>query len=279
MLQRLAATSVLVGGAVAFVVFVSLPTLRLQADVIGPLMNAARFVPPPPGTDAVRTGRSFVNGQPFQYAIGHASLGVDRVLEHYEQKLGPVSGQPMSRAVRVQGRSGGVVVGAALGPVAMPNGLLSRPQFAEAPVRLNDIARIHVVTVYSETPGAVFLDFMAGDSVRLDSLLPVHGSDAPGADPQGIARPPGLQRLLTIEHGEGMAWSRTLIYRAPDGERATAMFRSAFTAAGWSENPAPELGPVRHLTNGSLESFVGGSGFGANAVVLVVTRLAEGQKR
>jgi hypothetical protein len=140
--------------------------------------------------------------------------------------------------------------------------------------RLGDFGQFHLISAY-EQDGTVFIDFTPGEGVRIDTLLPSGGQDAPGEDLRGVRRPAGLQRLLTIEHGEGPTWSRTWIYRAGDGGEAVAEFRRAFVAAGWTEGPlrAPQ---VAHFSDNQHECFIGGSGTGGNSAVVLVYRNLTG---
>jgi hypothetical protein len=221
-----------------------------------------------------------VNGQPFQYVVGQSAMTVDRVLDHYERQLkAPGRAGPSTGVARIQGREAGVLIGYQPGPLLLPADVAGRPPALDGTLRLGRLVRMHVVSVYAKPQGAVFINFLAGDDVRVDALMPKGTDHAPGTDVPGVTRPPEVQGLLSIEHGEGPAWSRTTIFRAADPKRSIAGFDSAFAAAGWTRNPLVEAKDVLHVTNGKFESFVGASGYAKEAVVIVVTRLAGSPER
>lgn len=271
--RRAVASVVIVSGAVLFLVFFGPHATPVHADIYAPLARVSGFLAPPPGGgDAVRFGTVLVNGQMFHYSIGRSKLSLDVVLTYYERQFdapGP-DGKPVSSAARLQGEGAGVVAGVRLGMLSHPPDLAARLRNPAA-ARLSDLGRFHVVSAF-EQDGTVFVEFTPDDDVRVSQLLPAGGEDAPGEDLAGVRRPGGLQRLLTIEHGEGPDWSRTLIYRARDGRAAVADFRGALGQAGWTANPyadSPELG---HYTDGKRECFLGGAGLGSNSTVILVHR-------
>lgn len=273
---KIVASGALLAVAAVFLVFFGPRPTPAYADIYGPLTQAAGFLAPPPGSPTLRVGTALVNGQPFEYAIGRSVLRLDDVLGHYERQFEtktPASDQPLSTAARVQGPGAGVVAGVRFGPLLRPGEFTQRIRTFGETKRLADFGQFHLVSAF-EQQGTVFIEFTSGASARIDRLLPAGAADAPGEDPPGVRRPDGLQRFLTIEHGEGRTWSRTIIYRAQDSRAAVGEFGRAFAAAGWVQNPAIAPGAVAHFSDGQRESFVGGAGKDRDsAVVLVLRRL------
>ncbi len=268
------ASGAIVAGAVAFLFFFGPRPTPAYADIYSPLADAAGLLVPPPGSGKLRIGNALVNGQPFQYSIGHSRMRLDDVLTHYEQQLEvqmPGSRAPVSTATRVEGLGAGVVAGMAFAPLSQPSEFFDRLRRFAVTKRANDFGRFHLVSAYQQE-GTVFIDFTPGDEARIDKLLPAAGEDAPGEDLPAVQRPDGLQRMLTIEHGEGLSWSRTMIYRARDSRVAVDDFRQAFNRAGWTSNPLTASAAVLHYSDGRRESFVGGAGNDHNGAVIVVYR-------
>ncbi len=277
-LGRFFGSGALVAGAAAFLWFYGPASTPAGADIYGPLVRAAGFLPPPDGRVALMTGTSLVNGQHFHYAIGHTTLQLSRVLDHYERQfeVHVPGGSPIRGAFRTESRTAGIVSGFHFGPLLPVSGTTT-PRPSGTPARLNDLARFHMVSAYKQD-GTVFIEFTPGDDVTFERLMPPPGQDAVGEDLAGVRRPAGLQRVLTIEHGTGPAWSRTLIYRPTDPARDGADFRSAFAASGWSSDPLIESSAVGHYTDGRRECFVGTAGTGDEAVLIVVYRMNPGKK-
>lgn len=278
---KLAASGAIVAGALAFVFFLGPRTTPAYADIYAPLANAAGFLSPPGGGSSVRISKALVNGQAFQYSIGHSRLNLDDVLMHYERQfemIGPASGKSISTAARVQGRAAGVVVGVRLGPLTHPGDITERLQKFRSTTQMKALGQFHVISAYAQQ-GTVYIDLTPSDDIRLGTLLPTGTDDAPGEDLQGVVRPLGLQRLLTIEHGEGPTWSRTLIYRASNPDDATADFGRAFAAGGWSRNTLVDSPVVSHYTDGRRECFLGGSGLDKNGIVILVYRALAGSPK
>jgi len=275
---RVLASGALVAAAVAFLVSFGPRATPAYADIYVPLASAAGFLSPPPGGPPLQTGKALVNGQTFRYAIGQSKLDLNRLLSHYEDQFRTtVSSGPISTAVRIQGAGAGVITGVLFRPLRHPADLTDRLRgFAET-TQLNALGQVHVVVAYANQ-GTVFLDFVPGDDVRLKTLLPAGTEDAPGEDLEGVRRPAGLQRVMTVEHGEGPAWSQTYIYRASDGTAAAADFRGALATAGWAANPLFDSPVVQHYTNGRHECFVGGTGLGKDAIVILVHRMTPSPK-
>jgi hypothetical protein len=273
---KILASSAVVYAAVMFLLFVGPPATTVHADIYAHLVGAAGLLEPPPGGGApVRTGHVLVNGRNFEYTIGHSGLSLKDVLDHYQHQfdmVGARKGQLLSRATRFEGNGAGVVVGMRFGPIDHPFDIADRLRTFAATSRVNDLARIHIISAYAQH-GTVFLDFTPSDEVRLTDLVPQGTDDAPGEDLDGVQRPDGLQRMMTIEHGEGAARSRSTIYRTSDGEAAVVAFREALSRAMWTPDPSFETPNVAHYADGHRDCFVGGSGRGANAAVVLVCRL------
>jgi len=270
---RVLASGAVVAGAVAFLVSFGPRATPVYADIYVPLASAAGFLSPPPGGPPLQTGKALVNGQTFRYAIGQSKLELDQLLSHYERQFSTsVSSGPITTAVRVQGAGAGVITGMLFRPLRHPEDLTKRLRgFAET-TQLNALGQVHVITAYANQ-GTVFIDFVPGDDVHLKTLLPAGHDDAPGQDLEGVRRPSGLQRVMTVEHGDGPTWSRTYIYRASDSAAAVADFRGALAAGGWMANPLFDSPVVQHYTNGRQECFVGGAGLGKDAIVILVYRM------
>jgi hypothetical protein len=104
--------------------------------------------------------------------------------------------------------------------------------------------RSHVVTVWTDGP------------VRLDRLFPTSG-DAPGEDPPGLPRPPGLARMLSarVSGAPYGAW----IYEGAGAVAATlAFYDDAMQKAGWvsSKLVAAERPTARAFSRGGLDAIV-----------------------
>jgi hypothetical protein len=275
LVAKVAASSAVVGGALAFLVFFGPRPTPAYADIYAPLAQAAGFLPPPPGGGpTLRVGRALVNGQRFEYAIGRSRLKLDDVMSHFERQFQTrtsAKGDAFSTAARVQGAGAAAIAGLRFGPLLPPAEFSSRLQAFTASGRLGELGQFHLVSAY-EQKGTVFIDFASSDDLRIDRLLPVGSDDAPGEDLGGVIRPTGLQRLLTIEHGEGNTWSRTWIFRASDGADAAARYAAALTHSGWTPNPAFASPDVAHFSNGQAECFLAGAGTGSNAALILVLR-------
>jgi len=276
---RVIASGVLVTGAVAFLVSFGPRATPAYADIYVPLASAAGFLSPPAGGPPLRTGKALVNGQEFRYAIGQTKLDLDRLLSHYEDQFrtGAAPGSIM-KAVRLQGDGAGVITGMLSRPLRHPQDLDDRVREFGETTQLSALGQFHVIAAYTNQ-GTIFVDFMPGDDVRLTTLVPRGSGDAPGEDLKGVNRPSGLQRVITIEHGEGPAWSRTYIYRAADGPAAADSFRGALNVGGWTPTPAFDSPAVQHYTNGRQECFVGGAGLGKDGIAILVYRLMPPKPR
>jgi len=219
-----------------------------------------------------------VNGQIFEYAIGHSKMRLDDALGYFERQFDTVSpgGGPISTASRFDFPDGGIVAGIQLGHVTTPD-LLDRLRQFSASTELATLGNFHVVSAFSQD-GTVFIDFMPARTVKLTGLLPHGPEDAAGEDVPGVRRPEHLQRVTTIEHGEGPAWSRTNVYRTADADAALAAFKREFNAAGWGSLAPPEA-PVAHLSDGRGECFLGIAGHGGDGAVVVVYRTLSGSHK
>ena len=273
LLSRIVASALLVAGAAVFLATWGPGAAPASADVFGPLIEAAGFLPSPDSRAQLRTGTATVNGQPFEYAIGHTRQRLEDVLDHYARQFDvAIAGQPVrSTAVRFDGANAGVVSGFLVGPVITAAIDAAKQGKPAPPVRLSDVTRFHMISAYRQD-GTVFIEFTPGAAVRLGDLFPAGTADAAGEDVPAVRRPDGLQRLLTIEHGEGKTWSRTLVYRAATAEAAGAGYRAALRAAGWRESPLPVSSAVAHFSNGSRELFVGTAAATDPGVLVVVFR-------
>lgn len=275
---RVAASGVLVAVAVAFLYWVGPRPVPVYADVYVPLAKAAGFLAPPSGGAQVRMSTALVNGQAFKYIVGHSKRDLESVLAHYEHQFRTTeatTGARLPTARRVNGRDAGVVSGILRGPVTHPSDVNADVfEFART-TRMGALGQFHVILAYA-SQGTVFVDFMPADEVRLDRLFPKGRDDAPGTDLDGVHRPEGLQRFLTIEHGAGQSMSRTRIYRAENSVAAVAGFGGALAAAGWQPNTELDSPFVRHFTNGRRDCLVGGATDGKDAVVILVDRFVTG---
>lgn len=273
LIARLTASALIVTGAVAFLIGYGPAVTTVQADVYGPLVTAAGFLPPPPGAQGEhRSGRVLVNGGAFNYSIGRSRLSVERVLTHYETQftvLTPGSGRPISSAVRLADQGAGIVAGFRLNG-RKPDAMLDLQRFANTR-RLNDLAEFHMVSAYSQG-GTVYIEFTPSNEVQLDRLLPQGTEDAPGEDLPFLRRPEGLQRLLTIEQGEESHRSRTLIYRSSANPDAMSQIADGLGRTGWLANPLGGQSTIAHYSRDGEECFLGRAGTGASSVLLLVHR-------
>jgi hypothetical protein len=271
---RLALTSAVIAGAAAFAILFGPGVGRAHADIYWPLVDAAGFLVPPPGSRGqVTRGDVLVNGQTFHYLAGRSGLSLGRVLDSYEQQfqssLG--AGAPLNTASRIEGQGAGIVSGIRFGRVASAEVLRDRAERFAHSTRLADLGAFHMVAAFADR-GTTFIEFTAGADVRLDTLLPRGSDDAPGDEPAGVRRPAGFQRLLTIEHGRDATWSRTTIYRdrRPDRRGANA-FVEALRRGGWTADPVV-AGRISHYTNGGDEAFVGDAASGDMRATILVYR-------
>lgn len=278
-LGKMTATAFVLAAAGVFLVFMGPNAPRAYADIYTPLIRAAGLLPPPPGPGSpMRYGKALVNGQIFEYAIGHSKMRLDDALGYFERQFDTVSpgGGPISTASRFDFPDGGIVAGIQLGHVTTPD-LLDRLRQFSASTELATLGNFHVVSAFSQD-GTVFIDFMPARTVKLTGLLPHGPEDAAGEDVPGVRRPEHLQRVTTIEHGEGPAWSRTNVYRTADADAALAAFKREFNAAGWGSLAPPEA-PVAHLSDGRGECFLGIAGHGGDGAVVVVYRTLSGSHK
>jgi hypothetical protein len=282
LLARLAASGLVLSGAVVFVISFGPRATPAHADIYGPLLQAAGFLPAPPGSGTTqRAGEVRLNGQTFTYVVGRSELPLDAVLSHYERQFvveRPDGQPPLATAARVEAPGAGVVAGVRLGALEPVGGIAARAERFARTMRLGDFGRFHVVSAY-EQQGTVFIEFAAGDDVELRTLMPVGAADAPGLDPEGVPRPPGLQRAFTIEvdRQSAGAGGPTVVYRAADARAAAAAFRRGFLASGWRENAAVSSEALAHYVRQGRECFVGGlNAQHAGAVVLVCRSAPSG---
>ncbi|MGH9384804.1 MAG: hypothetical protein ACRD2N_11010 [Vicinamibacterales bacterium] len=267
-LGRILASGTIVVAATAFLYLVGPPSTAVYADVLMPLARSAPILMDLGAGTSARRGTVRVNGGTFDYVLGHSRLPVDDVLDRYRRRLalGTTAGRASSTIpLHVSGKDVGVVAGVSLGRLDRPEALADRLATAASSRRLVDLAEFHVIAAYKQD-GTVFIDFTPAPTVRLDTLIPTGSDDSPGEDVSGVHRPPGLQRLMTIEHADSSDTSRTLVYRSHDARASVADFRRALAAAGWTANGAVTAVDVGHFTDGKRELFLGGEG---TAVVLV----------
>jgi len=275
--RRVIASCLVLAAAAAFVNAVGPVPRVVQADVFGPLVRAAFLEAPGRSSSSRRTGTILVNGQAFFYAIGHSPRPVREVLAGFEQQFDvqiPGWREDVRSAASILGKQVGIVAGFRVGPLSAPGALGDRLRFTDSPGRIHELGRFHVAMAL-EQDGTVFVNLMTGDDVRPATLLPGGTEDAPGTDPAGVIRPPGLQRVLTIEHGDGPTYSRTTFYRGLTQHVPARAFRRSFEDAGWTALMLEAAGatePLAHFTDGRREAFVGGDGGGV-PVAIVVTRL------
>jgi len=275
---RLVASGALVVAAVTFLLWFGPRPTPVYADVYVPLARAAGFLAPPPGGAHVRMSTALVNGQVFKYIVGQSKLNLETVLKHYEEQFQTTettSGTRLRTARRLNGKGAGVVTGILRGPVTHPQDVNADALEFARTTRLGALGQFHVIAAYA-SQGTVFIDFMPADDVRLDQLFPKGKEDAPGSDLEGVRRPAGLQRFLTIEHGSGQSLSRTRIYRAENSVAAVAEFGGALAAGGWKPNTAFDSSVVRHFTYGQRDCLVGGASEGRDAFVILVDRYVTG---
>jgi len=273
-LRRATASVGLLVAAGAFLFHFGPGASPASADIFSPLLRSAGFVLPASGAKA-RVGQVLVNGGVFDYVLGHTSLPLHTVLDHYQRQFevrDPASGRVIAGATRVDGDGSGVVTGARMRAGRDPGQWANRLELMATSFRLAELARFHLISAYSQPGGTVFIDFSTGADLRLDQLLPPTGHDAPGQDVTGVRRPGGLQRVMTIEHGEGSELSRTIIYRAADGRLAADAFGRAFAAAGWTANESTAATGFAHYSDGRRECFVAGTGGPGHATVILVHR-------
>ena len=85
-----------------------------------------------------------------------------------------------------------------------------------------------------EDPSQTFvLTMWTEGSVNLLEVLPTNGADVPGRDPEGVPRPPGVQRILSAWEGDepyGLTLYSTS--RAPK-DSLESFYRREFSKRGW----------------------------------------------
>ena len=270
-LARLLASGAIVIAAATFAWVTGPRSVVVHANIYAPLVASAGFLlPPPGGSSPRRTGTVLVNGARFEYSIGRSASSLDAVLSHYERQFEAIdpSGRKISSGVRLRGDGAGVVAGLRISALRQSDGLSNRVKVFAERGRLRDLGEFHVVSAF-EQQGTVFIDFTPASDAAVQSLLPQGTTDAPGEDIRGVVRPDGLQRLLTVDHGDS---SRTLIYRTRDGRWASGAFRRALENAGWTRNTSLPSDGIAHYSDGTREAFVASTS-GDDAALVVVGRM------
>jgi hypothetical protein len=273
-LLKILASAALLASTAWIVWQVGLRPIPVYADIYAPLLASAGFLPPPPGErQQFRRGEVMVNGARFNYVVGSSRQSLDAVLSHYEQQFAmpKAADRRLFSAARIGGQGAGVVAGIKFGPVS--HAAEHGPQlgaFAESR-RLEDFGTFHVIAAFAQRE-TVFIDFSPASDTTLDRLLPPEGTDAPGQDLPGVARPSSLQRLFTIRNGADDRAGRVWIYRAVGSQSPVEAYRRALRAAQWREAPDVHGPALAHFTNAEGEVFVGGAGRGADAIVIVIHR-------
>jgi len=275
LITRTAATGVVLSGSLVFVSLFGPRPTPVHAEIYAPLAAATGFMALPGGEGTkVRNGKVLVNGVAFNYVVGHSPLSLDAVLSHYEKQFETrdESGTKLASGTRLQVNGAGAVAGLRFGKMVQVSDAVNRAAAFASTGRLSALGDFHLISAYSQR-GTVFIDFTPGENVTVASLLPQGTADAPGEDLAGVHRPAGLQRLLTIEHGNEGDWSRTLIYRARDARGTFGAFQRALMAGGWIRNPVVQSPDVVHFADATRECFLAtAAGSGGDATVILVHR-------
>lgn len=104
-------------------------------------------------------------------------------------------------------------------------------------------ARTHVVSMWTDEP------------IVMRDLFPVDGADAPGSDPEGLARPPSSRRTLSATV-EGQPYGLYLYRRDGDHADGTLRFlRRSLEEAGWAVVPNDE---THALSEGEMINAIQG---------------------
>ncbi len=92
-----------------------------------------------------------------------------------------------------------------------------------------DSGRTHVVAAWTAGP------------FNLYAMLPEHGRDAPGSDPQGSPRPPRAQRILSADV-EGVPYGVHLYDSAATPAEVVALYDAEMPARGWERSVTEAAG-------------------------------------
>lgn len=207
-----------------------------------------------------------INGQVIRVSSGTADRPAREVLDYFEQRCGEVDGglteqvDELRRRYRGRipedrssspvlreddGRQGYVACmdfGQSIGVIELAQRL---QRFGETG-DVSHVGQMRFVFVESrETPQGPRTHFVAmwtTGSFDLDRMFPETG-DAPGADPEGFARPPRTRRVLSsFERGE--PYSMT-VYHTRDDQSALEMhYRRELSQNGWSLLEPPREAPA-----------------------------------
>lgn len=203
-----------------------------------------------------------INGQPLRISVGVASAPLDEVLDHYQsgcrerggslaqevqelrdsgEALSEVDNAWLDPVIRQQGEDRGIVACMDTGPESQSTeGLASKIAEFGQQMDLSAIGDLRYIYAVQEENETVFVVIWTEGSFRVGEMFPSEG-DAPGADPQGLPRPPESRRLLSayeVDHPQSMTLYAESSWSAED---MSAHMLAALQEDGWNplETDAP----------------------------------------
>jgi hypothetical protein len=206
-----------------------------------------------------------INGTYLEFASGSTSDGLDRVLTYYQQRcaardgasreLADVIGRlpPTATGARPSGSDSaqalstfrvgddqrGYVACFDVGNTRLTtHEILRRVRAAMDSGDLSEVGRLRYLYAERTSTGRTrFLGFWSDGSVNIKSMFPTTG-DAPGEDPEGIARPTNMRRLLSAREVEA-PYSMNIYAGVAPIDSVENHFRSEMPRQGWNLIPMP----------------------------------------
>ncbi len=158
----------------------------------------------------------YVNGARFFLQTTTVEAPVDEVLDHYQalcegrdaglsarlsERVGEISVQGALNTRRTGGAAGGHVSCLDLGPAAVDGAkLIDRLLFFAKTgnsAQLGSLRYAYARPMDDNPVQSFLLTMWTEGPVDLFEVLPTKGLDVPGRDPEGLPRPPGMQRILS----------------------------------------------------------------------------------
>jgi len=194
----------------------------------------------------------YVNGARFFLRSTTVEAPVDEVLDHYQalcegrdaglsarlsELAGKISIHGASNTRRTGGASGGHVSCLDLGPVAVDaTNLIYRLLLFTQTGNAAQVGALRYAYARpsDDDPGQSFLLTMWTEGpLDLFEVLPMKGLDVPGRDPEGLPRPPGMQRILSAWQSDE-PYGLTLYSTGARPEEALETFyRRELSKRGW----------------------------------------------